>query len=601
MLRAGLLAYRSASRRVVSAPSNAATAAVAAAATARMPPSAANSKTSARSFASAKDVRFATEARNLMLRGVDSLANAVEVTLGPKGRNVIIEKSYGSPQITKDGVTVAKNIEFKDRHMNLGAQLVRSVANVTNDIAGDGTTTATVLTRAIYAEGIKAVAAGMNPMDLKRGVDLAVEKILMKLKESTQMISTKEQITSVATISANGDRAIGSLIADAMEKVGKDGTITVADGKTVQDELEVVEGMKFDRGYISPYFVTDPKTQKVEFDDAFVLVVEKKVSTVQSLIPILEQVVQTQRPLLLIAEDVESEALATLVVNKLRGGIKVCAVKAPGFGDNRKANIHDIAVMSGATVVSDELDVKLEDIKLAQLGTAKKITVTKDDTIVLNGGGSKATIDERCEQIRSFIDASTSDYEKEKLGERLAKLSGGVAVIKVGGASEVEVGEKKDRYTDALNATRAAVEEGIVPGGGTALLKASRLLDNVKGENFDQNVGVGIVKRAVRQPCLAIARNAGAEGSVIVERLLKDTDDAVGYDAYRGEYVDMVKAGIIDPTKVVRTALERAASVAGLMTTTECMIVEEPKPEPAAGAMGAGGMPGMGGMGGMDY
>lgn len=536
-----------------------------------------------------------------MARGVDSLADAVEVTLGPKGRNVVIEKNFGAPQITKDGVTVAKNIEFKDKHMNLGAQLVRSVANDTNNIAGDGTTTATVLTRAIYSEGIKAVAAGMNPMDLKRGIDLAVEKVLKTLKDMTQPISTKEEISSVATISANGDAPVGTLIAEAMEKVGREGTITVSDGKTIADELDIVEGMKFDRGYISPYFVTDTKTQKVEFENAFILAVEKKVSTVASILPVLESVMKSQRPLLIIAEDVESEALATLVVNKLRLGIKVCAVKAPGFGDRRKANLEDISVMTGATLVSSDLDMKLEDMTIDQLGTAKKITITKDDTIILDGDGNKKEIDDRCAMLRDSLDTATSEYDKEKIQERLAKLSGGVAVIKVGGVSEVEVSERKDRFTDALNATRAAVEEGIVPGGGTALLLSShRALADLKGDNFDQNVGIDIVRKALRVPCFSIARNAGVEGSVVVEKLLnQEGDSPIGFNAQTGEYTDLVKAGIIDPTKVQRTALEQAASVAGLMATTECMVVENPKDESAdMAAMAAAAGGGMGGMGG---
>eukprot|EP00178_Gracilaria_changii_P001179 TRINITY_DN1165_c0_g1_i1.p1 TRINITY_DN1165_c0_g1~~TRINITY_DN1165_c0_g1_i1.p1 ORF type:complete len:575 (+),score=126.28 TRINITY_DN1165_c0_g1_i1:149-1873(+) len=553
---------------------------------------------SVRSFATGKDLRFSTEARNLMAKGVDSLADAVEVTLGPKGRNVVIEKSFGSPQITKDGVTVAKNIEFKDKHMNLGAQLVRSVANDTNNIAGDGTTTATVLTRAIYSEGIKAVAAGMNPMDLKRGIDLAVEKVLEELKAMTQPISTKEEISSVATISANGDVKVGDLIAEAMEKVGREGTITVSDGKTIHDELDIVEGMKFDRGYISPYFVTDPKAQKVEFENAFILAVEKKVSTVASILNILEAVMKSQRPLLIIAEDVESEALATLVVNKLRLGIKVCAVKAPGFGDRRKANLEDISIMTGAQLVSSDLDMKLEDVTLNDLGTAKKITITKDDTIILDGSGDKKAINDRCDMLRDSIETATSEYDKEKIHERLAKLSGGVAVIKVGGVSEVEVSERKDRFTDALNATRAAVEEGIVPGGGTALLLSSRdALKNLKGANFDQDVGIDIVRKALRVPCYSIARNAGVEGSVVVERLLNhEGESPLGYNAQTGEYTDLVKAGIIDPTKVQRTALEQAASVAGLMATTECMVVENPKEESAdMAAMAAAAGGGMGG------
>mmetsp|Transcript_11092 Transcript_11092/g.34016 ORF Transcript_11092/g.34016 Transcript_11092/m.34016 type:complete len:581 (-) Transcript_11092:147-1889(-) len=552
-----------------------------------------------RTMATGKDLRFSTEARNMMLKGVDALADAVEVTLGPKGRNVIIEKSFGGPQITKDGVTVAKNIEFKDRHMNLGAELVKSVANSTNDIAGDGTTTATVLTRAIYSEGIKAVAAGMNPMDLKRGIDLATSKVFDYLKNLTREIDSKDEISSVATISANGDTSIGSLIADAMEKVGREGTITVSDGKTADDELEVVEGMKFDRGYISPYFVTDAKTQRAELENALLLLVEKKITSVQQIIPILEAVSRQSRPLLIVAEDVESEALATLVINKLRAGLKVVAVKAPGFGDNRKANLQDMAVLTGATLGSEDYDMKLEDMSLEHLGTAKKITISKDDTIILNGGGQKKDIEDRCENIRVAIENSTSEYEKEKLQERLAKLSGGVAVIKVGGSSEVEVKEKKDRFTDALNATRAAVEEGIVPGGGTALLAASRdCLKDLKGKNFDQNVGIDIVKKALRVPCLAIARNAGVEGSVVVEKLLgkSEKDLGWGYDAATDTYKDLIKEGIIDPTKVVRTALERAASVASLMTTTECMVVQMPEKEKPVPDMGAGGGMGMDGM-----
>lgn len=533
-----------------------------------------------------------------MLRGVDLLADAVQTTLGPKGRNVVIDMSYGSPKITKDGVTVARNIEFRDKHLNLGAQLVRAVASATNDAAGDGTTTATVLTRAIFTEGVKAVAAGLNPMDLKRGIDLAVEKVLEKLKEYSKEIGGKNEIKQVATISANGDEKIGELIAEAMDKVGREGTITVADGKTLTDELEVVEGMRFDRGYISPYFITDAKSQKCELEDVLILTAEKKVSSLQSILPLLEQVVKARRPLLIIAEDVDSEALATLVVNKLRGGIQVCAVKAPGFGDNRKANLMDIATLTGGEMVSDELDVKLEDMTIHRLGTAKKVTVSKDDTIILDGGGDKMQVQNRCEQIRAAIENATSEYEKEKLQERLAKLTGGVAVIKVGGASEVEVAEKKDRITDALNATRAAVEEGIVAGGGTALLRAGKdALENLQGKTFDQNVGIDIVRKALRVPCMAIAQNAGHEGSVVVEKVLTSSDKNLGFDAATGKYCDLIASGIIDPTKVVRTALERASSVAGLMTTTECMVVELPKEEAKAfGGAGGGG----GGMGGMD-
>ena len=548
----------------------------------------------------AKEMKFGIDCRNGVLAGVERLADAVQVTMGPKGRNVVIEQPYGGPKITKDGVTVAKALEFSDKYQNVGASLVKQVASATNDVAGDGTTTATVLTRAILVEGLRSVAAGLNPMDLKRGINSAVDHVIGELKGRAKMISTPEEISQVGTISANGDVAIGELIARAMEKVGKEGVITVQDGKTLENELEVVEGMKFDRGYISPYFVTDQKTMKVELEDPFILIVEKKITSIQSVIPILEQVVKTQRPLLMISEDVESEALATLIVNKLRGGLKVCAVKAPGFGDNRKANLQDIAVLTGGTVISEDVGLSLDKADMSMLGSAKKVTISKDDTVVLGGGGEKAAVADRCDMIRQAADASSSDYDREKLQERLAKLSGGVAVLKIGGASEVEVGEVKDRVTDALNATKAAVEEGIVPGGGTALVYASRTLDGVREacENFDQKVGVDIVERAIRVPTKTIAMNAGKEGAVIVGKLLEHNgDENYGYNAAKDEFGDLVKAGVIDPIKVVRTALMDAASVASLLTTAECIIVEAPKDDKPVGGMGGG----MGGMGGMDF
>ena len=521
-----------------------------------------------------------------MLQGVDKLADAVQVTLGPKGRNAVLDQAYGAPKITKDGVTVAKSIEFQDRFMNMGAQLVRQVANKTNDQAGDGTTTATVLTRAIFSEGCKSVAAGMNPMDLRRGIQMAVDNVVETIHSISEPIDTKERITQVATISANSEREIGELISDAMERVGKEGVITVNDGKTLVNELEVVEGMKFDRGYISPYFVTDTKTQTCEFENPYILLVEKKVSTLQSLVPLLEQVVKVQRPLLIIAEDVESEALATLVVNKLRAGIKVCAVKAPGFGDNRKATLQDIAVLTGAQVVSEDVGLKLENVTEEHLGVCKKATISKDDAIILDGSGEKDAIDERCDLIRDAVSRTGSEYEKEKLQERLAKLAGGIAVIKVGGATETEVGEKKDRVVDALNATRAAVEEGIVPGGGKALLWASKNLKDVaaKAENMDQRIGVEIVERAIRAPVMAISSNAGASGAVICGELLKSDDPKFGYNAQTGEYVNMMDAGIIDPAKVVRTALVDASSIASLMMTAEAMVADLPEEPGAAGA-----------------
>ncbi|KAK3264863.1 Mitochondrial chaperonin 60 [Cymbomonas tetramitiformis] len=546
-----------------------------------------------RSFA--KDLRFGVECRAGILAGVDKLADAVQTTLGPKGRNVVIEQAYGSPKITKDGVTVAKSIDFKDKLQNVGASLVKQVANTTNDIAGDGTTTATVLTRAIYAEGCKAVAAGMNPMDLKRGIDAAVKAVVENLKSQAKMITSSDEIAQVGTISANGDKEVGDLIARAMEKVGKEGVITVAEGRTMENELEVVEGMKFDRGYISPYFQTNAKTQKAEFENAYILMYDKKISGLNTILPLLEQVLQQQRPLLIIAEDVESEVLATLIMNKLRAGVKVCAVKAPGFGENRKANLQDMAVLTGGTVVSEDIGLKLENVDLSMLGQAKKITITKDDTIMLDGAGTTEGIEERCDQIRDAMESSTSDYDREKLQERLAKLSGGVAVLKVGGASEVEVNEKKDRVTDALNATRAAVDEGIVAGGGTALLYASKVLDGLEMENFDQKVGVDIIKHALKVPCKTIANNAGEEGAVVVGKLL-ESDGSIGFNAATGKYENLIKSGVIDPLKVVRTALVDASSVASLMTTTECIVTTEPEPPSAPAAPDMGGMGGMGGM-----
>ncbi|GLT97864.1 hypothetical protein SLE2022_154080 [Rubroshorea leprosula] len=544
----------------------------------------------------AKDIKFGVEARALMLRGVEELADAVRVTMGPKGRNVVIEQSYGAPKVTKDGVTVAKSIEFKDKVKNVGASLVKQVANATNDVAGDGTTCATVLTQAIFTEGCKSVAAGMNAMDLRRGITMAVDAVVTNLKSRARMISTSEEIAQVGTISANGEREIGELIAKAMEKVGKEGVITILDGKTLFNELEVVEGMKLDRGYISPYFITNQKNQKCELDDPLILIHEKKISSLNAVVKVLELALKRQRPLLIVAEDVESEALATLILNKLRAGIKVCAIKAPGFGENRKSGLLDLAVLTGGQVITEELGMNLEKVDFEMLGSCKKVTVSKDDTVILDGAGDKKSIEERCEQIRSSIELSTSDYDKEKLQERLAKLSGGVAVLKIGGASEVEVGEKKDRVTDALNATKAAVEEGIVPGGGVALLYASKELDKLPTANFDQKIGVQIIQNALKTPVYTIAANAGVEGAVVVGKLLEQDNPELGYDAAKGEYVDMVKAGIVDPVKVIRTALVDAASVSSLMTTTEAVVSELPKDEKEVPAMG-----GMGGMGGMDY
>ncbi|KAH6823828.1 heat shock protein 60 [Perilla frutescens var. hirtella] len=546
----------------------------------------------------AKDIKFGVEARASMLRGVEELADAVKVTMGPKGRNVVLEQSYGAPKVTKDGVTVAKSIEFRDRVMNVGASLVKQVANATNDVAGDGTTCATILTRAIYSEGCKSVAAGMNAMDLRRGINMAVDTVVENLKSRARMISTPEEIAQVGTISANGEREIGELIAKAMEKVGKDGVITIADGKTLENELEVVEGMKLDRGYISPHFVTNPKTQKCELEDALILIHEKKIDNFGSIVKVLESALKVQKPLLIVAEDVESEALGTLIINKLRVGLKVCAIKAPGFGESRKSFLKDLAALTGGEVITSELGMNLENFTDDMLGSCKKVTVSKDDTVILDGSGDKSIIEERCDQLRSGIELSTSEYDKEKLQERLAKLSGGVAVLKIGGASEVEVGEKKDRVTDALNATKAAVEEGIVPGGGVALLYASKELEKLQTANFDQKVGVQIIQNALKAPVYTIASNAGVEGSVVVGKLLEQDNLELGYDAAKGEYVDMVEAGIVDPLKVIRTALVDAASVSSLLTTTEAVVVELPMDDKArAPSMGAGG--GMGGMGGM--
>jgi chaperonin GroEL len=542
----------------------------------------------------AKDVKFSTDARDRMVRGVNILANAVKVTLGPKGRNVVIDKSFGAPRITKDGVTVAKEIELEDKFENMGAQMVRAVASKTNDNAGDGTTTATVLAQAIVNEGIKLVAAGMNPMDLKRGIDLAVAEVVENLKSRAAKITSSSEVAQVGTISANGEKSIGEMIASAMQKVGNEGVITVEEAKTAETELDVVEGMQFDRGYLSPYFVTNAEKMTAVLEDPVILLHEKKLSNLQAMLPILEAVVQSQRPLLIIAEDIEGEALATLVVNRLRGGLKVAAVKAPGFGDRRKAMLEDIAVLTGGQVISEELGIKLENVTLDMLGTAKKVEITKENTTIVDGSGKKSDIEARVAQIKSQIEETTSDYDKEKLQERLAKLAGGVAVINVGGGSEIEVKERKDRVDDALNATRAAVEEGIVPGGGVALLRASANL-TVKGENADQQAGIGIVRRALQEPIRQIVQNSGAEGSVVVGKIMENPSDTFGYDAQNGEYGDLIKMGIIDPVKVVRSALQDAASVAGLLITTEAMIAELPKD--AAPAMGGGG----GGMGGMDY
>ena len=542
-----------------------------------------------------KELKFGTEARNKMLDGIDILANAVKVTLGPKGRNVILNKSYGAPRITKDGVTVAKEIELEDRFENMGAQMVREVASKTNDEAGDGTTTATVLAQSIVREGCKAVAAGMNPMDLKRGIDMAVEAVVADLVARANKVKSEEEIGQVGTISANGDLEVGTMISEAMQKVGKEGVITVEEAKSLTSELEVVEGMQFDRGYISPYFVTNAEKMFVELEEPYILLHEKKVSGLQSMLPLLEAVAQSGRPLLILAEDVEGDVLATLVVNKLRGGLKIAAVKAPGFGDRRKAMLEDIAILTGGQVVSEDLGIKLENVTLDMLGTAKKITITKEETTIVNGAGKKADIQGRCNQIRAQIDETSSDYDREKLQERLAKLAGGVAIIRVGGATEIEVKEKRDRVEDAMNATRAAVEEGIVPGGGTALLRASKVLEKLTPENDDQRVGMEIIRKALQAPVRQIAENAGVEGSIVVGKLLEKKDASYGYNAATDKFEDLVKAGVIDPVKVVRTALQDAASVAGLLITTEAMVAE--KPSEGGGGMPA--MPDMGGMGGM--
>ncbi len=548
----------------------------------------------------AKDVKFSRDARERILRGVDILADAVKVTLGPKGRNVVIEKSFGAPRITKDGVTVAKEIELKDRFENLGAQMVREVASKTNDIAGDGTTTATVLAQAIVREGMKSVAAGMNPMDLKRGIDLAVGKVVADLKARSKPVAGTSEIAQVGTISANGESEIGDMIAKAMEKVGKEGVITVEEAKGMDSELDVVEGMQFDRGYLSPYFITNPEKMQVELDSPYILIHEKKLSNLQALLPVLEAVVQSGRPLLIIAEDVEGEALATLVVNKLRGGLKVAAVKAPGFGDRRKAMLEDIAVLTKGEMISEDLGIKLENVTLPMLGQAKRVTIDKDNTTIVDGAGEADSIKGRVEQIRAQIEITTSDYDKEKLQERLAKLAGGVAVIKVGGSTEVEVKERKDRVDDALHATRAAVEEGIVPGGGTALLYATKALEGLKGANDDQTRGVDIIRRALFAPVRQIASNAGHDGAVVSGKLLDGNDDTIGFNAQTDVYENLVLAGVIDPTKVVRTALQDAASVASLLITTEAAITELPADDKGAGAGGGMGG-GMGGMGGMDF
>ena len=543
---------------------------------------------------SAKEVRFSVDARDRMLRGIDILTNAVKVTLGPKGRNVVLDKSYGAPRITKDGVTVAKEIELEDKFENMGAQMVREVASKTSDLAGDGTTTATVLAHAIVREGAKAVAAGMNPMDLKRGVDLAVEAIVEDLKKNSKKVTSNEEIAQVGTISANGDVEIGRFLADAMKKVGNEGVITVEEAKSLETELEVVEGMQFDRGYVSPYFVTNADKMRVEMEDAYLLIYEKKLSGLQELLPLLEAVVQTSKPLVIVAEDIEGEALATLVVNKLRGGLKVAAVKAPGFGDRRKAMLEDIAILTGGQVISEDLGIKLENVTLSMLGRAKKITIEKENTTIVSGAGKKSDIEARIAQIKAQIEETTSDYDKEKLQERLAKLAGGVAVLRVGGASEIEVKERKDRVDDAMHATRAAVEEGILPGGGVALLRATKVLAKLKVDNDDQKVGIEIVRKAISAPARQIAFNAGEDGSIIVGKILEKDQYGYGFNAQTGEYVNMMSAGIIDPTKVVRAALQGAASIAGLLITTEAMVAEKPQKKGPA-------MPPGGGMGGMDF
>jgi len=546
----------------------------------------------------AKDVKFSADARDRLLKGVDTLANAVKVTLGPKGRNVVLDKSFGAPRITKDGVTVAKDIELSDKFENMGAQMVKEVASRTNDEAGDGTTTATVLAQSIVREGSKAVAAGMNPMDLKRGIDTAVAAVVADIQKRSQKVKTNEEIAQVGTISANGDREVGDMIAKAMERVGNEGVITVEEAKSLHSELDVVEGMQFDRGYTSPYFVTNADKMTCELDDPYILIHEKKLSSLQPLLPVLEAVVQSGRPLMIIAEDIEGEALATLVVNKLRGGLKVAAVKAPGFGDRRKAMLEDIAILTNGQVISEDLGIKLENVTIDMMGRAKKVSITKEETTIVEGTGKKKDIEARCTQIRAQIEETSSDYDREKLQERLAKLAGGVAVIRVGGASEVEVKEKKDRVDDALHATRAAVEEGIVAGGGTALLYSTKALKDLKGDNGDQNVGIDIIRRALQAPLRQIAENAGADGAVVAGKLLDQKDVAFGYNAQTDKYENLIKSGVIDPAKVVRTALQDAASVAGLLITTEAMVAEKPEKKDS---MPGGGMGDMGGMGGMGF
>ncbi|MBW4984674.1 chaperonin GroEL [Mameliella sp. CS4] len=545
---------------------------------------------------SAKDVKFDTDARTKMLKGVNILADAVKVTLGPKGRNVVLDKSFGAPRITKDGVSVAKEIELEDKFENMGAQMVKEVASRTNDEAGDGTTTATVLAQAIVKEGMKAVAAGMNPMDLKRGIDLATGKVVDAIKNAARTVENSDEVAQVGTISANGEAEIGRQIADAMQKVGNEGVITVEENKGLETETDVVEGMQFDRGYLSPYFVTNPDKMIADLEDCMILLHEKKLSSLQPMVPLLEQVIQSQKPLLIIAEDVEGEALATLVVNKLRGGLKIAAVKAPGFGDRRKAMLQDIAILTGGQVISEDLGMKLESVTMDMLGTAKKVTITKDETTIVDGAGEKAEIEARVSQIRTQIEETTSDYDREKLQERVAKLAGGVAVIRVGGMTEVEVKERKDRVDDALNATRAAVQEGIVVGGGVALVQGAKALDGLTGANSDQNAGIVIVRKALEAPLRQIAENAGVDGSVVAGKIRESDDLKFGYNAQTDEYGDMFKFGVIDPAKVVRTALEDASSIAGLLITTEAMVADKPQKE---GAAAGGGMPDMGGMGGM--
>lgn len=549
----------------------------------------------------AKQVQFSTDAREKMLRGVNVLANAVKVTLGPKGRNVVIQKSFGAPRSTKDGVSVAKEIELEDAFENMGAQMIREVASKTNDKAGDGTTTATVLAQSIVQEGLKSVAAGMNPMDLKRGIDKAVAAVIAEIKATSKKVSANSEIAQVGTISANGDTEVGEMIAKAMDKVGNEGVITVEEAKTAETELDVVEGMQFDRGYLSPYFITNADKMEVQLEEPLILLFEKKLSSLQAMLPILEAVVQSGRPLLIIAEDIEGEALATLVVNKLRGGLRVAAVKAPGFGDRRKAMLEDIAVLTGGQVISEDLGIKLENVTLDMLGKAKKVTITKDDTTIVDGVGEKDAIEARIGQIKKQIEDTSSDYDKEKLQERLAKLAGGVAVIRVGGSTEVEVKEKKDRVDDALNATRAAVEEGIVPGGGIALLKATKALEGLTGDNADQTAGIAIIRRAIQAPIRQIVENAGVEGSIVVGKVLENPSATYGFNAQTEEYVDMIQAGVIDPAKVVRTALQDAASVAGILITTEAAVADAPKKASGGGAGGGMGGGGMGGMGDMDF